>query len=199
MVVGGIGPARSRRPLDGAPAGLVMGGFTMFVAAPALDLPWHSPPRILATLVAGRKPVANILEFSLPAFVLGVAVLLVLTVALGAVFAALVRAQARWRVALAAVLFALTGWALLQYFLLPLIQPLVTEKGFTPEWYAISFGVYGAVLGALLGLRGGRDASVERVGAPAGRAPARRSAPESRPLTQEERIEEWRRRRGSGR
>src|SRR5215210_1285588 len=49
VVVGGIGPARSRRPVDGAlagaVAGLVMGGFTMFVAAPALDLPWHAPPR----------------------------------------------------------------------------------------------------------------------------------------------------------
>ena len=203
VVVGGIGPARSRRPLDGAAAGalagVVMGGFTMFVAAPALDLPWHSPPRVLATLVAGSKPVANILEFSLPAFMLGVGVLLVLTVVLGAAFAALVRAQAAWRVVLAAVLFALTAWALLQYFLLPLIQPLVTEKGFTPEWYAISFAVFGLVLGALLAFRGGRDAPVERVAAPAGPARARRAAPESRPLTQEERIDEWRRRRGSGR
>ena len=39
---GGIGPARSRRPLDapsraGRRAGL-MGGFTMIVAAPAIDL-----------------------------------------------------------------------------------------------------------------------------------------------------------------
>ena len=161
VVVGGIGPARSRRPLHGAlagaVAGLVMGGFTMFVAAPALDLPWHSPPRVLATLVAGRKPVANILEFSLPAFALGVGVLVVLTVALGAVFAALVRAQSAWRVALAAVLFSLTGWAALQYFILPLVQPLVTEKGFTPEWYALSFAVYGVVLGALMALRGGGE------------------------------------------
>ena len=122
--------------------------------------------------------------------------LLVLTVVLGAVFAALVRAQAAWRVALAAVLFALTGWALLQYFLLPLIQPLVTEKGFTPEWYALSFGVYGLVLGALLALRGGREAPMERVAVPAGPAPSPRREAE---LTQEQRIEEWRRRRGSGR
>ncbi|MFN2506363.1 MAG: sorbosone dehydrogenase family protein [Acidimicrobiales bacterium] len=62
VVVGGIGSARSRRPLDGAlagaVAGLVMGGFTMFVAAPALDLPWHAPPRVLATWwrAAGRWP-----------------------------------------------------------------------------------------------------------------------------------------------
>lgn len=172
VAVGVIGPGRSRRfvegALAGAVAGLVMGGFTMFVAAPALDLPWHSPPRVLATLVAGRKPVANILEFSLPAFVLGVGVLVVLTVALGAVFAALVRAWAAWRVALAGVLFALTGWAALQYFILPLVQPLVTEKGFTPEWYALSFAVYGLVLGAILAVRrGGDDASaVSRPGPP---------------------------------
>jgi hypothetical protein len=76
-------------------------------------------------------------------------------VVLGAVFAALVRAEAAWRVALAAVLFALTGWALLQYFRLPLVQPLVTEKGFTPEWYALSSP--STARGRLLALRGGRE------------------------------------------
>jgi hypothetical protein len=136
----------------------------MFVAAPALDLPWHAPPRVLATLVAGRTPLANVLEFSLPAFLLGVGVLVVLTVALGMVFAALVRSQSPWRVWLAAVLFALTGWALLQYFLLPAVQPLVTEKGFTPEWYALSFAVYGAVLGGLLAARGRVQEQVVVVG-----------------------------------
>ncbi len=122
---------------------------------------------MLATLVAGRKPVANILEFSLPAFALGVGVLVVLTVVLGMVFAALVRAEAAWRVWLAAVLFALTDWAALQYFLLPLVQPLVTEKGFTPEWYALSFAVYGAVLGALLAGRGRDERQQPMVAAPA--------------------------------
>jgi glucose/arabinose dehydrogenase len=161
VVVGGFGPGRARRPVQGlvagAVAGLVMGGFTMFVAAPALDLPWHAPPRVLATLVMGRRAVANILEFDLVPFLAGVGVLVVLTVALGAVFAVLLRTAAKWRIWLAAVLFALTGWALLQYFLLPLVQPLVTEKGFTPEWYALSFGVYGIVLGALLALRPGEE------------------------------------------
>ena len=169
MVVGGFGPARTRRPVDGllagAVAGLVMGGFTMFVAAPALDLPWHAPPRVLATLVMGRRAVANILEFDLGPFLAGVGVLVVLTVLLGAVFASLVRAASRARVWLAAVLFALTGWALLQYFLLPLVQPLVTEKGFTPEWYALSFAVYGVVLGALVAARPGPEAAAA---APAG-------------------------------
>jgi glucose/arabinose dehydrogenase len=200
VVVGVLGPARSRRPVEGAVAGavagLVMGAFAMFVAAPALDLPWHSPPRVLATIVAGRKPVANILEFSLPAFLLGVGVLVVLTVVLGAVFAAVVRAEAPWRVALAGLLFGLTGWAALQYFLLPLIQPLVTEKGFTPEWYALSFGVYGLVLGVLLALRGRRGEPASRppalVGAPAAREP------EARPMTDADRWEEWRRRRAGG-
>jgi hypothetical protein len=127
-----------------------------------------------------------------------VGVLMVLTVVLGVVFAAVVRAQAPWRVALAGLLYALTGWALLQYFLLPLIQPLVTEKGFTPEWYALSFGVYGLVLGALLAVRGGRDG--ERASrAPAPAAPAARRATPAREQTQEERVEEWRRRRAGGR
>jgi hypothetical protein len=141
------------------------------VAAPALDLPWHAPPRVLATLVAGRKPLANILEFSLPAFALGVGVLVVLTVVLGTIYAALVRAPQPWRIALGALLFALTGWAALQYFLLPVVQPLVTEKGFTPEWYALSFGVYGAVLGALLALRGRPGPEAEGVRVPAATPP----------------------------
>lgn len=134
----------------GVVAGAVMGGFTMAVAAPALDLPWHAPPRVLATLVAGRKPLANILEFSLPAFALGTVVLVALTGALGAIFATVFQAQQRWRVWGSAVLYALTGWALLQYLILPVVQPLVTEKGFTPPWYALSFGVYGIVLGGTM-------------------------------------------------
>jgi len=187
--------------MAGLVAGLVMGAFTMFVAAPALDLPWHAPPRVLATLVAGRKPVADILEFSLPAFLLGVAVLVVLTVVLGVVFAVLVRAEAPWRVALAGVLFALTGWAALQYFLLPLVQPLVTEKGFTPEWYALSFGVYGLVLGVLLAGRGRRAGPRERVVTAPAAAPVAAAAPRPRQepeATQEQRWEEWRRRRSGG-
>lgn len=118
--------------------------------APALDLPWHSPPRVLATMVMGRSALANILQFKLVPFLVGVVVLVVLTVALGAVFGALVRARPRARIFLAGLLFALTGWALLQYFLLPLLFPLVTDKGFTPRWYAVTFGVYGLVLGALV-------------------------------------------------
>jgi glucose/arabinose dehydrogenase len=205
VAVGVIGAGRGRRPAEGAlaglVAGLVMGAFTMFVAAPALDLPWHAPPRVLATLVAGRKPVANILEVSLPAFLLGVAVLVVLTVVLGVVFAVLVRAEAPWRVALAGVLFALTGWAALQYFLLPLVQPLVTEKGFTPEWYALSFGVYGLVLGVLLAGRGRRAGPRERVVTAPAAAPVAAAAPRPRQepeATQEQRWEEWRRRRSGG-
>jgi hypothetical protein len=177
------------RALAGAVGGLALGGFAMFVAAPALDLPWHSPPRVLATLVMGRRAVANILEFDLVPFVVGVGVVVVLTVVLGAVFAALVRADAAWRVWLAAVLFALTGWALLQYFLLPLVQPLVTEKGFTPEWYALSFGVYGAVLGALLALRGPREDV-----APAAPAAVPPSQPAAQTPAGESDIDAWRER-----
>jgi glucose/arabinose dehydrogenase len=187
IVVGGFGPARTRRPVDGllagAVAGLVMGAFTMFVAAPALDLPWHAPPRVLATLVMGRRAVANILEFDLGPFLAGVGVLVVLTVALGALFAALVRAPGRARILLAAVLFALTGWALLQYFLLPLVQPLVTEKGFTPEWYALSFAVYGVVLGALVAVppRGALAEGGPPPPAPGPSRPRRRAAPPPEP------------------
>jgi hypothetical protein len=122
---------------------------------------------------------------------LGGGVLVLLTVVLGAVYAALVRAEAAWRVWLGAVLFALTGWAALQYFLLPAVQPLVTEKGFTPEWYALSFAVYGAVLGALLALRG-RDREVAAT-APATAPAAAPSRPAETPGDQSD-IDAWRER-----
>ncbi|MDQ4133016.1 MAG: PQQ-dependent sugar dehydrogenase, partial [Actinomycetota bacterium] len=139
-VAAGAGRQRTRPVagglLAGAVAGLVMGGFAMIVAPLFLDLPWYSPPRVLATMVMGRSALANILEFEIVSFVVGVLVLVVLTVALGVVFAALLRARQRARIALAGLLFGLTGWALLQYFLLPAVFPLVVDKGFPPRWYA---------------------------------------------------------------
>lgn len=80
--------------------------------------------------------------------------LVVLTVSLGALFTALLRAGQRLRILLARLLFALTGWALMQYFVLPALFPLVVDKGFPPRWYAASFAVYGLGLGALLAARG---------------------------------------------
>lgn len=200
----GFGRDRVRRPVDGAlggaVAGLVMGLFTMAVAAPALDLPWHAPPRVLATMVMGRSALANILEFDLVPVLVGAAVLVALTVSLGVVFALLVRARQRPRVAAAGLLFGLSGWALLQFFVLPLLFPLVTEKGFPPQWYALSFGLYGLVLGALVAWR---PSAGEEGDGRGGRAPQDRRAvgagfgPE-RQLTQEERLDEWRRRRAGG-
>ncbi len=64
--------------------------------------------------------------------VLGVLVLVVLTVALGAAFAALLRAHNRLRIVVAGLLFGLTSWALLQYFLLPVLFPLVVDKASRP-------------------------------------------------------------------
>lgn len=193
-ILAGAGRQRTRRVgegvVAGALAGLVMGGFTMALA-PALDLPWHSPPRVLATMVMGRSALANILEFRPVPFLVGVAVLVVITVALGAVFAGLVRAAQRARILLAGLLFALAGWALLQYFVLPLVFPLVTDKGFTPKWYAVSFGVYGLVLGALLAGLPGREPAPSA-------GPSVAAAPAATGLSQQERLEEWRRRRAQG-
>lgn len=203
-VVAGIGRTRTRRALDGAlagaVAGLVMGVFTMAVAAPALDLPWHSPPRVLATMVMGRSAVANILEFALVPFLVGTVVLVVLTVLLGLFFALLVRARGSVRMAITGLLFGLTGWALLQYFVLPLLFPLVTEKGFPPQWYGLSFALYGLVLGVLVALRpgGAGEGGAGDAPRPAGHPPIRAEAGATRELTQEERLEEWRRRRAGG-
>ena len=201
-VLAGAGASRSRRPVSGAiagaVAGLVMGGFAMFVAAPALDLPWHSPPRVLATLVAGRSPVENILEFKLVPFLVGTGVLVVFTVASGVAFTFLLRTASRARTVVAGALFGLTVWAVLQYFLLPAVQPLVTEKGFTPQWYAASFGVFGLVLGLLMSL--GRQHDTGDGSAPADAAPPERTSRNADPRQAEaERMAEWRRRRATGR
>jgi hypothetical protein len=153
----GAGRRRTRKPIDGvwtgAVAGLVMGLFTMAVAAPILKLPWYSPPRVLATMAMGRRAVDTILEFRFVPFLVGVVLLLILAVALGAVFTLVLRTTSPARIVAAGVLYGLFVWALLQYFILPLVFPLVSEKGFPPEWYAASFGVFGLTLGALLTLR----------------------------------------------
>jgi glucose/arabinose dehydrogenase len=199
-VLAGAGRQPGRRLpeglLAGAVAGLVMGAFAMIVAPLFLDLPWFSPPRVLASMVMGRSALANILEFKFVPFVVGVLVLVVLTVALGVVFALLVRAAQRVRVAVAGLLFGLTGWALLQYFVLPVLFPLVVDKGFPPRWYAATFAVYGLVLGALLALRppaGAATVPATARAAPAPAAPA--PASPTATLSQEERIERWRRER----
>ncbi|MDP9072112.1 MAG: PQQ-dependent sugar dehydrogenase [Actinomycetota bacterium] len=185
-VVVGAGRARTRRPVDGllagVVAGLVMGLFTMAVAARLLNLPWHAPPRVLATMVMGRAALANILEFDLVSFLVGTVVLVVLTALLGVVFASAIRATAPVRIVVAGLLFGLTGWALLQYFLLPALFPLVTEKGFPPRWYAFSFGLYGLVLGALLAFRPRPEAAPPTPG-PGRAAPAQPG---------EDRIDAWR-------
>jgi glucose/arabinose dehydrogenase len=146
-----------QRPLfdgiaQGAIAGLVMGIFTILVALFILKLPWYAPPRVLATLAVGESALANILQFELVSFIIGILVLLVLTGIGGGIFNYINKSSSNRRI-FAGLLFGLTVWALLQYLLLPIIQPLVTEKGFPPVWYAASFAVYGLVLGIINYLR----------------------------------------------
>jgi hypothetical protein len=135
--------------LKGALSGLVMGVFAMLVSALALRLPWYAPPRVFAIMVMGRDAIANILEFEPVSFGIGLIVVLVLTALLGVIFAWLLRTNSRVRTIITGLLFGLTIWALLQYFILPLVWPLITEKGFPPLWYAVTFGVYGLTLGVL--------------------------------------------------
>lgn len=132
--------------LLGALAGLLMGAFMMFVVSPILALPWYAAPRVLATIPLGRDAVANILEFDAFSFVVGVVVLLVLTGLLGAGFALLLR-RSDLRAPAAGLVFGLAGWSLLQWFVLPATFPLVSDKGFPPSWYAVSFALFGLVLG----------------------------------------------------
>ncbi len=137
----------------GAIAGLVMGVASMLVSALILNLPWYAPPRVFATMVMGRAAVANILVFDTVSFIVGLLVVLVLTSLLGLVFATLLRTNKPIRIVLAGFFYGLTIWALLQYFVLPLLFPLVSDKGFPPFWYAAAFGIYGLALGVLFARR----------------------------------------------
>jgi glucose/arabinose dehydrogenase len=137
----------------GAIAGLIMGVVSMLVSYLVLNLPWYAPARVFATMVRGRDAVANILRFETIPFLFGLLVVLVLTSLLGLLFTAFLRTRQRERTILAGLLYGLTIWALLQYFVLPLLFPLVSDKGFPPFWYAVAFGIYGLVLGALLANR----------------------------------------------
>jgi glucose/arabinose dehydrogenase len=141
----------------GAIAGLVMGAAAMLVSYLVLNLPWYAPARVFATMVMGRAAVANILRFETVPFIVGLLVVLALTSLLGLLFAAFLRTYQRGRALLAGLLYGLTIWALLQYFVLPLLFPLVSDKGFPPFWYAVAFGIYGLVLGGLLASRRARQ------------------------------------------
>lgn len=148
------GAAASRRLIDGLKlgpiAGLMMGLFAMLVAAPALELPWFAPPRVLASIIMGRDALANILEFNLSSFLVGIGIVLALGSLLGTFFAWLLHTTHPRRILVSGVIYGLTVWSILQYFIFPTLFPLVTEKGFPPEWYAATFAVYGLALGALL-------------------------------------------------
>jgi glucose/arabinose dehydrogenase len=157
--------------IAGVVAGLVMGAFMMFVASPLLVLPWYAAPRVLATMVMGQAALADIPSFDLVSFVIGVVLLAVITGLLGVVLSLIVRRNEPRAVA-GAVLFGLGVWAALQFFLLPAVFPLVSDKGFPAIWYAISFAVFGAVLGLILLLMP-RFAGAADTRGP-GRSPSRR-------------------------
>jgi hypothetical protein len=133
----------------GIAAGLVMGVFMMAVVSTVLTLPWYAAPRVLATMVMGRAAVADILSFDLVSFVLGLIVLVLLSAVLGIVLGLLLRRGGPAGVA-AGFVYGLAVWAALQFFVLPFAFPLVSDKGFPPMWYAVSFGLFGLVLGLIL-------------------------------------------------
>ncbi len=132
-------------------AGAAMGVFMMAVVSTLLTLPWYAAPRVLATMVMGRAALDRILEFEPVSFIVGTLVLVVLSATLGAGFALLLRNASAVRAVASGLLYGLGIWAALQFFILPLLFPLVSDKGFPPGWYAVSFGLFGLVLGGVLG------------------------------------------------
>lgn len=148
--------------LAGVLAGLAMGALMMFVVSPVLQLPWYAAPRVLATMVMGRAAVADILSFDLVSFVVGVVVLVVLSALLGVALSLIVRRRGPRAIA-AGLAYGLAVWAALQFFALPLLFPLVSDKGLPPMWYAVSFTFFGVVAAVVLTLLGRRGAGATRL------------------------------------
>ncbi len=163
VLASGPGRVASHRAaaLAGVVAGGVMGVFMMAIVSTVLALPWYAAPRVLATMAMGRSALDRILEFELVSFLVGLLVLVVLSAILGIVFGFLLRNGSAIRTLFAGLLYGLGAWAALQFFILPLAFPLVSDKGFPAGWYALSFGLFGLVLGAILGV--GANA-LDRVG-----------------------------------
>jgi hypothetical protein len=128
-------------------AGAAMGLFAMFVAAPILALPWFGAPRLMATIVMGRTAVQDIVKFEATSFVVGLLVLLGLGAVLGIGYSLIARTTNRIRLLLAALAYSVTVWAALQWFALPALFPLISDKGLPPPWLAATLLVFGAVLG----------------------------------------------------
>jgi glucose/arabinose dehydrogenase len=144
---------RADRPVTsgivpGIISAVAMGAASFLISALVLDLPWYAPARVFAVMVMGRDALANILEFHALPFLLGLGVVVALGLILGWIFGLLNQTEGS-RAVLAGGAYGLTVWALMQYFFLPTVFPLITEKGFPPFWYAVCFAVFGLVLGYL--------------------------------------------------
>lgn len=135
--------------LQGVVGGLITAVATIIISTLALQLPWHTPPRVLATIPIGESAIANVLEFKLTPVLVGSLVLLALSTALAFLFNLVVRTTNPIKLLISSVLFGLTVWAVLQYFIFPYLFPLITEKGFPPNWYAVTFSVLGLALGLI--------------------------------------------------
>jgi hypothetical protein len=148
--------------LFGAFGGLVMNVAAFLVSRFLLNLPWYAPPRVFATIVMGRDPVATISEFVWLPFILGLLVVVVLTGLLGGLYALLSRAEQPGHVPLSGLFYGLTTWGVLQYLLLPASFPPVAEMGFPPLWYGGALAVYGLTLGLLSRLTAAPASRTER-------------------------------------
>jgi hypothetical protein len=135
--------------VQGVVSGLVTAVATILISTLALQLPWHTPPRVLATIPMGESAIANVLEFKLTPVLVGSLVLLVLSIVLAFIFNAVAGTTNPIKMLISSVLFGLTVWATVQYFVFPYLFPLVTEKGFPPNWYAVTFGILGLKLGVM--------------------------------------------------
>lgn len=148
-----IGKERRRSISDGVWVG-VLGGLTWLsfitlIASPSLKLPWFAIPGSITTLLVKELPGFKGFHLDLVSFVIGVFLLLIFTGAIGGTYAYLLRTFEPQRVILSGIFYGLTIWSLLHLFIFSFFPLGIVMNTFPPVWLAISFGVYGLLIGTI--------------------------------------------------
>ena len=141
-------------PVGGIIGGVIMGMFSM-VLFPLLGIGgFWQPMNLIAALFEqswGRIP-----GFEMLPVLVGMMIHLMMSVALGALFAWTVSKTGGGNVVLAAIVASLLVWVVTDFLLLPIVNPIMTQL--FPEWlFALDHMLYGLGLGGYLATRGRRE------------------------------------------
>lgn len=133
----------------GAIGGLVGSSFIMFIASPALNLPWFALPRYVVVLLLKEFSIINRFQLPIIFFAIGIFAVLILGGVIGGCYAFVLRTVKSERVILSGFFYGLTVWALIHFFILPLDSLTALRNGFQSVWLAFSLAVYGLFIGTV--------------------------------------------------